>query len=59
MPSHSGTFLSDIVPIKDDAWKDLVNRVKTDGSYIHTELQEMDVVFQMEKQRSSFLRVPR
>jgi len=43
--------------IKADAWKDLIVRVKTMGTVIWEALQEMGVIYQMEKQRASFLRV--
>ncbi|QWV96097.1 hypothetical protein KP005_11970 [Geomonas nitrogeniifigens] len=42
--------------IKDDAWKDAVTRMRTPGTYLFSELRLQGVIYQMEKQRSFFLK---
>ena len=42
--------------IKNDAWKDIVTRIKTQETYVHNQLQEEGIIYQIEKQRAYFYR---
>lgn len=53
----SASTIKSTLSIKDDAWKGIVHRIRDVGSIISSELQNVGVVYQMEKQRASFTRV--